>query len=191
MPQRMQTGCITRPFISSEFTMNHKTARYAGIKTTLSTALLAALTCTSAFAFGNASAGSNAKNFDGFTLGADLDSEVLSARASSDTATTYTNSYGSYTHNSTTSGSGAAGFLNLGGTGIYRVAIDDNWLIGVGAKMQFTDSKFQSAPDNQRLTGTQTWFITPGYALSTNTMISGKLGLATRAHAGRHPRRRG
>ena len=146
------------------------------------TALLVTLGCTSALASGNASTGSNATHFDGFTLGVDLDADVMNAHHINSEKTTY--KFQDATTSSHHNGNGAMGFLNLGATGIYRAAINDSWLLGGGVKLQLTDSKLGSGKNNQRLTSSQTWFVTPAYALSKHTLLFGKIGVTNRKHAG-------
>ena len=150
--------------------MKHTTAIYVA---TTATALLVTLGSTSAFAFGSASAGSSATHFEGFTLGVDLDSDLVTTR--------YRETFKGYTDESSTR---TNGFLNLSSTGIYRVALSDNWLLGGGVKLQLTDSNFDGSPNNERLTASQTWFLTPGYAFSNKIMVFGKLGGSSRSMAG-------
>ena len=156
--------------------MKHTTANYVA---TTATALLLTLGSTCAFAFGSASAGSSATHFDGFTLGVDLD--VDQARDSIDYSSRTSSSY------SRASARGRENFLNPALSGIYRHALSDNFLLGLGAKFQLTDSQVKDGNNNLRLSATQSLFLTPAYAVSDKTMFYGKLGVAERAFEGGGP----
>ena len=151
--------------------MNHKTARYAGIKTTLFTALLAALTCTGALA----NSGGNAQHFEGFSLGVDMNFETQSYKSMD---------FSKLWADDTRHKENVAPTIHMGVTANYRVALGQDFVLGVGAKVNLGDTAVRNQHFHHTLEGSQAIFLSPGYAVSPKIMVFGKLGQVTRKARG-------
>jgi len=125
----------------------------------------------------------SAKDFAGFSLGMDLNSDDVQY-TTSETKTAVKDGVSTMTRSTHT---GLKNFLNLGLTGVYRHAITDQFLMGLGAQIYLTDSYFERA-ENIRYTDQHTVFVTPGYAISKTTLVYGKLGLTSRTLTGENVR---
>jgi len=124
-----------------------------------------------------------AKDFAGFSLGMDLNSDSINTKTD---ATHHTHDQGNGFTTTRASLQSTESYLNLGLTGTYRHPITEHFLIGVGAQIHLTDTNLNNSGGKVRYTNTNTLFLTPGYAISNTTMLYGKLGIASRKLTGEY-----
>jgi opacity protein-like surface antigen len=79
---------------------------------------------------------------------------------------------------------GSENHLNIGISGTYRHVISEKFLLGVGAKIHLTNTRFGDSKNSSQHTNTHALFLTPGYAISDTSMLYGKLGVTSRSLTG-------
>ncbi len=120
---------------------------------------LAIVIAASAAAVFAPNAFAQAKNFQGFSVGADLNLSKSDAQY-------------------LTSGSSTS--TNLEVNAQYVLALDAKFVFGVGAFASLNDRNIASDAKQKYKTG---FFITPGYAVKNNLLVYGKAGIVTGAYS--------
>lgn len=140
--------------------MHQKTARFAA-----TTIALAATLC-SASVLANTSI--NTRDFEGFSLGMDMDLENQGSKLHRDSQ-----------FSGRTDVESKSSSILTGITANYRIGLGNNFVIGVGAKLNLADTAVHNEHFFHIYEGAQQFYVSPGYAVSPKTLVYAKLGTAS------------